>query len=185
MADPFIGEVRIFPYTFPPYQWAWCNGQITNVQQNQALFSIITNRYGGDGRVNFALPDLRGRAPMHWGNGQGLTPHQLTQSTGSAAVTLTESQLPNHDHTAQASMQSDGKQSAPTTSSYPALMVKRTGTTSQVAIFGYRAPDAKATLMATPALSAAGQSVGHENRQPCLGLYFCIALDGIYPVHNG
>jgi microcystin-dependent protein len=185
MAEPFIGEVRIFPYGFPPYQWAWCNGQSITIQQNQALFSIVANRYGGDGRTVFALPDLRGRAPMHWGSGPGLTPRQLAQTSGSATVTLNQSQLPNHDHTAQASMQSDGKQSVPTTSSYPALMIKRTGTASQAAIYGYRAPDANATLMAVQALSVAGQTLGHENRQPCLGLYFCIALDGMYPMRNG
>lgn len=180
MAEPFIGEVRIFPYTFPPFGWARCDGQILPINQNEALFSLVGTIYGGDGRSTLGIPNLRGRSPMHAGTGPGLTRRTLGQFTGMETVTLIEPQLPNHDHTAQASIQTTNNESAPTSSSYPAFM-DRAGVGT---ISGYRTPDVYTTFMATQALATAGQSIGHENRQPCLGLYFCIALQGLYPSRN-
>ena len=99
MADPFVAEIRIFPFNFAPRGWAWCNGQLMPISQNTALFSLLGTTYGGDGKSTFALPDLQGRAPMHPGQGPGLSLHDLGESGGSETVTLLESETPSHAHT--------------------------------------------------------------------------------------
>src|SRR5215210_4417693 len=99
MADPFVAEIRIFPFNFAPKGWAWCDGQLLPLSQNTALFSLLGTTYGGDGKSNFALPDLQGRAPMHPGQGPGLSLHDLGESGGSETVTLLESEIPAHSHT--------------------------------------------------------------------------------------
>src|SRR6266511_362368 len=98
MADPFVAEIRIFPFNFAPKGWAWCDGQLVPISQNTALFSLLGTTYGGNGLTNFALPDLQGRAPMHPGQGQGLSLHDLGESGGSETVTLLESEIPAHSH---------------------------------------------------------------------------------------
>src|SRR4026208_259718 len=98
MADPFVAEIRIFPFNFAPKGWAWCDGQLLPLSQNTALFSLLGTTYGGDGRSNFALPDLQGRAPMHPGQGPGLSMHDLGETGGSDTVTLLESEIPAHSH---------------------------------------------------------------------------------------
>ena len=98
MADPFVAEIRIFPFNFPPKGWAWCDGQLLPLSQNTALFSLLGTTYGGNGKSNFALPDLQGRAPMHPGQGPGLSLHDLGESGGSETVTLLESEIPFHSH---------------------------------------------------------------------------------------
>src|SRR6187402_3593352 len=98
MADPFVAEIRIFPFNFAPAGWAWCNGQILPLSQNTALFSLLGTTYGGDGKSNFALPDLQGSAPMHPGQGPGLSLHDLGETGGSETVTLLESEIPSHSH---------------------------------------------------------------------------------------
>lgn len=187
MSEPFFGEIRLLPYTFAPQGWAWCNGQQMSISQNPALYSILQTYYGGDARQVFNLPNLKGRAPMHWGNGPGLTPRALGKTSGDATVTLTAQQVANHTHTAQAST-ATGSQTTPTSSSYPALMnVPATGTTKLIGILGYGAPDTNTTPLAPTALATAGNASGvasHENRQPCLALNFCIAIDGLYPSRN-
>src|SRR5687767_14149061 len=105
MADPFVAEIRIFPFNFAPKGWAWCDGQLMPLSQNTALFSLLGTTYGGNGKSNFALPDLQGRAPMHPGQGPGLSLHDLGESGGSATVTLLESEIPAHGHGLQASDQ--------------------------------------------------------------------------------
>src|SRR5512141_2525580 len=98
MADPFVAEIRIFPFNFAPKGWAWCDGQILPLSQNTALFSLLGTTYGGDGKSNFALPDLQGRAPMHPGQGPGLSLHDLGETGGSETVSLLESEIPAHSH---------------------------------------------------------------------------------------
>src|ERR687893_2231878 len=102
MADPFVAEIRVFPFNFAPKGWAFCQGQLLPLSQNTALFSLLGTTYGGDGKSNFALPDLRGRAPMHPGQGQGLSLHDLGETGGSDTVTLLQSEMPVHIHTLQA-----------------------------------------------------------------------------------
>ena len=101
MADPFVAEIRIFPFNFAPKGWAWCDGQLLPLSQNTALFSLLGTTYGGNGKSNFALPDLQGRAPMHPGQGPGLSLHDLGETGGSETVTLLESEIPAHPHTLQ------------------------------------------------------------------------------------
>src|SRR5689334_17550241 len=104
MADPFVAEIRIFPFNFAPRGWAWCDGQLLPLSQNTALFSLLGTTYGGDGKSNFALPDMQGRAPMHPGQGPGLSLHDLGETGGSETVTLLESEIPAHTHTLRASL---------------------------------------------------------------------------------
>src|SRR5512134_2535662 len=98
MADPFVAEIRIFPFNFAPKGWAWCDGQLLPLSQNTALFSLLGTTYGGNGKSNFALPDLQGRAPLHPGQGPGLSLHDLGETGGSETVTLLESEIPSHSH---------------------------------------------------------------------------------------
>ncbi|HSA03101.1 MAG TPA: tail fiber protein, partial [Candidatus Paceibacterota bacterium] len=102
MADPFVAEIRIFPFNFAPKGWAWCDGQLLPLSQNTALFSLLGTTYGGNGKSNFALPDLQGRAPMHHDQGPGLSLHDLGETGGSETVTLLESEIPAHSHALQA-----------------------------------------------------------------------------------
>src|SRR5215471_14222776 len=102
MSNPFLAEIRIFPFNFPPKGWAFCDGQILPLSQNTALFSLLGTTYGGDGKSNFALPNLRGNAPMHPGQGPGLSLHDLGETGGSEAVTLLQSEIPSHTHTLRA-----------------------------------------------------------------------------------
>src|SRR5215207_1107944 len=114
MADPFVAEIRIFPFNFAPKGWAWCDGQLMPLSQNTALFSLLGTTYGGNGKSNFALPDLQGRAPMHPGQGPGLSLHDLGETGGSETVTLLESVIPSHSHALRtASPQDPGNLQAP------------------------------------------------------------------------
>ena len=113
MADPFVAEIRIFPFNFPPKGWAWCDGQLQPISQNTALFALLGTTYGGDGKSTFALPDLQGRAPMHPGQGPGLSLHDLGEQGGSETVTLLESEIPAHSHSALAFAGSPGNLNAP------------------------------------------------------------------------
>ena len=165
MAEPFLSEIRIMSFNFAPKGWAQCNGQLLPINQNQALFSLLGTTYGGDGRVNFALPDLRGRTPMHEGSG-----HTLGERGGEQAHTLTISELPEHIHIANAT-------SIPATANTPANnMLLAQSTSSQL----YGAPS-NLTAMAANAISNVGGSQAHLNMQPFLTLTFCIALQGIFP----
>src|SRR5881396_550273 len=109
MADPFVAEIRIFPFNFAPKGWAWCDGQLMPISQNTALFSLLGTTYGGDGKSNFALPDMQGNAPMHPGQGPGLSLHDLGETGGSETVTLLESEIPSHTHSLMASATNSSK----------------------------------------------------------------------------
>jgi microcystin-dependent protein len=167
MAEPFLSEIRLMSFVFAPKGWALCNGQLLPINQNQALFSLLGTTYGGDGRVNFALPDLRGRVPIHVGDG-----HTLGERAGEQAHTLTIAELPTHSHAAMAS-------ATPGTQNIPANNM----VLSQRAAEIYR-PPSNLTSMIPGTASNIGGSQAHLNMQPFLTLNFCIALQGIFPSPN-
>jgi microcystin-dependent protein len=171
MADPFIAEIRIFPFTFAPKGWAWCNGQLMPISQNTALFALLGTTYGGDGKTNFALPDLEGRAPMHPGQGPGLSLHDLGETGGSETVTLLESEIPAHSHGLLAN-------AFPANIQAPSPARALAQSTGGVA---YKAPPAAMTQMSPQALGPAGGDTPHNNMQPYLTFYFNIALQGVFP----
>ncbi|MEM6321329.1 MAG: tail fiber protein [Bacteroidota bacterium] len=159
--NPLIGTIGMFAGNFAPRGWAFCNGQLLPISENQALFSILGTTYGGDGRRSFALPDMRGRSPMHAGDGPGLTPRRLGQRIGSETNTLTVNQLPSHSHSLPATEQPNGN-----------------GTTNVVVV----GKDDRPTTTVMTQSTGANQSV--NNIQPCLAVNFCIALIGIFPSRN-
>jgi microcystin-dependent protein len=167
--DPFVAEIRIFPFNFAPKGWAFCDGQILPLSQNTALFSLLGTTYGGDGKSNFALPDMQGNAPMHPGQGPGLSLHDLGETGGSETVTLLESEIPGHAHSLLASY-SDGLSTKPAGQ----LFAQGTG----VQIWGTNQPNAQ---LNQNAITPAGGDQPHNNMQPYLTLNFCIALQGVYP----
>jgi microcystin-dependent protein len=171
MADPFVAEIRIFPFTFAPRGWAFCNGQILPISQNTALFSLLGTTYGGDGKSNFALPNMQGNAPMHPGQGPGLSLHDLGETGGSQTVTLLESEIPGHSH-ALMSLPAPANRTTPVENS----IARVTGGSPYL-------PPAGAPLvsMSNQALAPAGGDQPHNNLQPYLTLNFCIALQGVYP----
>lgn len=169
MADPFVAEIRIFPFNFAPNGWAWCDGQLMPLSQNTALFSLLGTMYGGNGNSNFALPDLQGRAPMHPGQGPGLSLHDLGETGGSETVSLLESEIPAHSHGVNVS-QGDAY------SQNPAAELFATG----IAINQYAAPSGN-TALHPVALAPAGGDQPHNNLMPYLTFYFCIALQGVFP----
>ena len=170
MADPFVAEIRIFPFSFAPKGWAFCNGQLLPISQNTALFSLLGTFYGGDGKSTFALPDLEGRAPMQHGQGQALSDHFLGESGGSDTVTLLQSEIPVHSHDVNGS-------GGPANLQAPAAdrVLGRANNTV------YLDNPANLVPMAPEALATAGGSQPHNNMQPYLTLNFCIALQGIFP----
>lgn len=170
--DPFIGEIRIFSFTFPPKDWAMCDGQIMDIQQNACLFSIIGNKFGGDGRRTFALPNLEGRMPMHPGQGTDLTCREWGEQGGTKKVQLTLDHLPTHTHT----IKTTGNESANTGVPSPKAYM---GMGSGNKIYGKEQYPYK--KMAQSFIGISGNSVPHENRQPFLYMRFCISLSGIYP----
>jgi microcystin-dependent protein len=167
MAEPFLSEIRIMSFVFAPKGWALCNGQLLPINQNQALFSLLGTTFGGDGRVNFALPDLRSRTPIHVGSG-----HTLGEKGGEQAHTISISELPTHTHSANASNNT-------ATASIPS----NTLVLSQGQFEIYRSPSSLAT-MNPGTIANVGGSQAHLNLQPFLTLSFCIALQGIFPSPN-
>jgi microcystin-dependent protein len=172
MADPFVAEIRIFPFNFAPRGWAWCDGQLLPLSQNTALFSLLGTTYGGNGKSNFALPDLQGRAPMHPGQGPGLSLHDLGETGGSETVSLLESEIPAHTHAPRVIT---GAATANQDDASPNVMLAPvTGANL------YTASNSIAA-MAPEILAPAGGDAPHNNLQPYLTFYFCIALQGVFP----
>ncbi|MGD9101676.1 MAG: tail fiber protein [Anaerolineae bacterium] len=170
MSEPFYAEIRIFAGNFAPRGWAFCDGQLLPVAQNTALFSLLGTTYGGDGRNNFALPNLQGRAPMHPGRGPGLTARRLGELGGSETATISANQLPSHNH----SLLSTGAPAAsgnPENGSLTRVMNPRL----------YRSDASNLQGMASQTLDNAGGGQSHNNVQPYLAMYFIIALQGLYP----
>ena len=171
MADPFVSEIRMYPFNFPPKGWAYCNGQLLPLSQNTALFALLGTVYGGDGKSTFALPDLQGNAALHPGQGSGLSPYTLGQMGGSEQVTLLQSEMPFHTHTLRASTeQGDNRQPTPNMSMALSL-----------GAFAYVGASPALTPMAPQALTPNGASLPHNNMMPYLALNFCIALQGVFP----
>ncbi|MBI3893264.1 MAG: phage tail protein [Candidatus Wallbacteria bacterium] len=168
MSDPYLGEIRMFAGTYAPVDWAFCNGQMLSVSEYQALFALIGTTYGGNGTTNFGVPDLRGRLPMHDGQGTGLTPRTLAQSSGTETVTLTENQMPAHTHNLMGT-------SANATASSPANALLASA--SEVYASGTPAllPLANSTVVPT------GGSQSHDNVMPFLCVNFIICLQGFFP----
>jgi microcystin-dependent protein len=167
MAEPYLGSIILFGGNFAPRGWAFCNGQILPIVQNTALFSLLGTTYGGNGQTTFALPDLRGRAPVHFGQGPGLANYSLGESAGAETVTLTFSEMPAHSHSQPAN---NGQQ----TTNRPNNAVPAAGGVYAQAGDG-------STLDPT---SIAGGSQPHQNRPPYLALNYIIALEGIFPARN-
>ncbi len=171
MADPFVAEIRIFPFNFAPRGWAFCDGQILPLSQNTALFSLLGTTYGGNGKSNFALPNVQGNAPMHPGQGPGLSLHDLGEVGGSQTVSLLESEIPAHTHALMANTTTATK-SLPTGNSFAKAS----------AMVPYLAPaGAPLVSMADQTITPAGGDQPHNNLQPYLTLNFCIALQGVFP----
>jgi microcystin-dependent protein len=167
MAEPFLAEVRIFSFGFAPRGWAFCNGQLLPINQNQALFSLLGTTFGGNGQTNFALPNMQGRSPISFGAG-----FTLGQSVGEVAHTLTTQEIPGHNHTVRVS--TSGAVSTPTAAHTLANSVGDSA-------YG---PATNLVAMDTAGISNAGGSQPHPNRQPYCGLNFSIALQGIFPSRN-
>jgi microcystin-dependent protein len=170
--DPFVAEIRIFPFYFAPKGWAFCDGQLMPISQNTALFSLLGTYYGGDGKSTFALPDLQGSVPMHPGTQiPGLSDHFLGEMGGSETVTLLTSEMPIHTHVMQS-----GPTFLPADSNVPTgnSLGKSTNGKAYIA-------SANLTTMADEALSVVGADFPHNNMQPYLTLNFCIALQGVFP----
>jgi microcystin-dependent protein len=170
MDQPFIGQIILVPYNFAPLGWAFCDGHLLPIQGNDALFSLIGTTYGGDGVDTFALPDLRGRLPLHAGTGPGLSPHVLGETLGTEAVALSLAQLPSHTHVAACNA-SGGDSNSPVGRFWSRDAGSQSGT--------YHT--SSGATMSANALGSAGGSQSHENMPPFLGLNFIIALEGLFP----
>jgi microcystin-dependent protein len=173
MANPFVAEIRIFPFNFAPRGWAWCDGQLLPLSQNTALFSLLGTTYGGNGESNFALPDLQGRTPMHPGQGPGLSLHDLGETGGSETVSLLESEIPSHAHVISASTNAADEEG----SKQPAGAIPggQQGSNQLYASLSSPVP------FNASALAPAGGDQPHNNLQPYLTFYFAIALQGVFP----
>jgi len=173
MSEPFIAEIRIFAGNFAPRSWAFCNGQLLQISQNTALFSLVGTTYGGDGRTTFGLPNLQERAPMHPGRGPGLTSRRLGETGGQATATLTAAQMASHNHILQGSIE-------PADSADPANAVL--GSSAPLEDRQYRYSDqAQQAAMHSSALGTSGSGQPHNNMPPYLVMNFIIALVGLYP----
>src|SRR5690348_11022302 len=170
MADPFVAEIRIFPFNFAPKGWAFCAGQLLPISQNTALFSLLGTTYGGDGKSTFALPDLQGSVPIHVGGAQpgpGLSVYDLGELGGSDSVTLLSSEIALHSHAVRAQTIDQGDNRIPS----PSLNLGNTQVYATT----------QNTLLDPGATSIAGGSLPHNNLMPYLTLNFCIALQGVFP----
>jgi microcystin-dependent protein len=172
MADNFLAEIRVFPFDFAPVNWALCNGQILQIAQNPALFALLGTMYGGDGKSNFALPNLQGRIPVCFGQGVGLSPYNLGQSGGEQTVTLLLTEMPQHTHSLLTDNINGPDNSLPGNAalSFPANM--------------YSTQTSPLAKMAPKAISLVGGGQPHNNLMPYLTLNFCIALQGIFPARG-
>jgi microcystin-dependent protein len=179
MSNPFLAEIRMFAGNFAPRGWAFCNGQILPLSQNTALFSLLGTTYGGDGKSNFALPNLQGSAPMHPGQGPGLSFYSLGQSGGSPTVTLLAGEMAQHNHLATC-RSTAGDVTTPSGNLWSATQ----GASRQAGPPNYAATGTPQAVMNNAALGAAGRSQPHNNWSPYLGVNFIIALQGVYPARN-
>jgi microcystin-dependent protein len=173
MSQPYLGEIRMVGFNFAPTGWALCNGAILSIAQNTALFALLGTTYGGDGQTTFALPDLRGRIPIHQGQGSGLTNRTIGESGGQETVALTLQQMPGHTHALLASP-SPGTTTSPIGNTWA----------SSPSLAAYADPAATNTAMSAQSLDLAGGGQSHENMAPFVAVNFVIALAGIFPSQN-
>ena len=172
MSDPFVAEIRIFPFNFAPKGWAFCDGQLLPISQNTALFSLLGTTYGGYGKSTFALPDMQGNAPMQPGQGQGLSLRDLGEMSGVESITLLVSEIPVHTHSMKASVEN---------ATQGTLTPNITLASSISGSLYQDTTNSSLVQMAFQALPPAGGGLPHNNMQPYLTLNFCIALQGIFP----
>lgn len=175
--DPFVGEIMIVGYTFCPRGWANADGQLLPINQNQALFSLYGTTYGGDGRTTFALPDLRGRAPIHFGTGPGLTTRALGSRSGTETNTMTEAQMPSHTHTG-------GIQTTDTAANSRNAKSDAFGFDDQNTYVDGTNPSANFMRNVTVLIQNKGGGQAQNNMQPYLALRYCVALQGVFPSRN-
>ncbi|ABC29952.1 Microcystin-dependent protein [Hahella chejuensis KCTC 2396] len=175
MSDSFLGEIRMFAGAYVPQQWSFCNGEILTIAQQSALYSLLGIAYGGDGAVNFALPDMRGRAPIHTGTGTGLTTRPLGSATGTETVTLTMANIPPHTHALQAS------NNAVTVNVSPSNQV--TGVTA-ISFYTTTTDPTGITTLSPQAIGNNSGGGAHSNIMPYLALAFIISMSGTYPTRN-
>jgi microcystin-dependent protein len=171
MANPFVAEIRIFPFNFAPKGWAFCDGQLLPLSQNTALFSLLGTTYGGDGKSNFGLPNMQGSSPMQPGQGPGLSLHDLGESAGSDTVTLLESEIPSHSHQLM-----DNINPAQLAAPGPTESYARSNPGN-----AYKATTTSLTPFSPNAIAPAGGGQPHNNLMPYLTLNFCIAMQGVFP----
>jgi microcystin-dependent protein len=176
MSNQFLAEVRIFPLNFAPVGWAFCNGQLMPISQNTALFSLLGITYGGDGRTTYGLPNMQGRAPMHPGQGPGLSSHILGEAAGSPTVTLLSTEMPSHGHPMNAEAR------LPAAAKIPGPTAAFARTASNVT--PYEASVTNNVTMYPTTIGPAGNNAPHNNMMPYLTLNFCIALQGVFPVRG-
>lgn len=169
MTQAFTSQIQIFPYTFAPRSWAWCNGQLMSIAQNTALFSLVGTRFGGDGRTTFGLPSLQGRVPVGYGQGRGLSPYEIGQQGGLAGVTLLTDEMPRHSHSFNVSTRL-------ATQRQPQSQLFAAGDSINM----YTGLTGAVTFSANAA-GITGGSNPHNNMQSYLAVNYCIALEGVYP----
>ena len=172
--DPFVAEIRIFPFNFAPKGWAFCNGQLLPISQNTALFSLLGTTYGGDGKSTFALPNLQGSIPIQPGRGPGLSIYDLGQTGGVESVTLLDSEMPSHTHAVGRALSANGNSITPVNSVWAQAAAGR-GT---AALYLDGSPTGKVNVNS---LNINGGGLPHNNMQPYLTLHFCIAMQGVFP----
>jgi microcystin-dependent protein len=179
MAEPFLSEIRLFSFNFPPKGWAMCNGQLLPINQNQALFALLGTTYGGNGQTTFALPNLQGRAPVHFNN----SPFFLGTAGGASSVTISQNEMPTHIHqmSARAAPASLVGGSVPANTKSVAQAVTATNPVQDVSIYG---TGGNLSAMLPSSVSNTGGSQPHNNMMPYLVLNYCIALQGIFPSQN-
>ena len=168
MADPFVAEIRMFGFNFAPRGWATCDGQLLQISQNTALFSLLGTQYGGNGQTNFALPNLQSKAPLHWGQGPGLSNYSVGDTDGTTSVTLLNSEMPSHQHAVQANPR-------------VAESVNPSGQNlarGESNLYVNAVPN---TTLSPQSTTVVGNSSPHNNMQPYLSVIFCIALQGVFP----
>lgn len=173
MSEPFLAEIRIYGFNFAPRGWAFCDGQILPINQNQSLYSLLGTTYGGDGRTSFGLPDMRGRTPIHVGRSNGGEFHTEGQKSGEETHTLAAAEMPNHDHVAQASSTNANQNSAQ--GNLPAAALN---------LYIPEASNPTRQPISSSTVANVGGSQSHDNMQPYIAINFCIALRGLFPSRN-
>lgn len=188
MADNFVGEIRLFPFNFAPNGWALCQGQLLPINQNTALFSLLGTFYGGDGKSNFALPNLQGRVAIAQGQGPGLSSYVIGDTGGAETITVLTTQIPSHSHTLTPAgtlnaRNAGGDRQTPAANVLAAESEGATATYSNASVNASMKAGG-VTFSGTTAVSTAGGDTAHENRMPFLTLNYCIALQGIFPARS-